>query len=193
MKEIIAQNRTGVICHVFLPDATNDDNSGRTGLTNATANLSIVVMRPGDAAPTVYSGANIETITTIGTWVAPTAGRVRIREISAANMPGWYELQFENALFATTASSLGGMITCTNLIVATPFAIQFSDPFFRLLLEGSEDLLQALRLIRASGVGKCNGGGTPTMNFRDAADSKNRITASVDANGNRTAVTVDGT
>ncbi len=34
--------------------------------------------------------------------------------------------------------------------------------------------------------------GTTTITFRDLADSNARITATVDANGNRTAVTLDG-
>lgn len=43
-------------------------------------------------------------------------------------------------------------------------------------------------------AGKSSGGGTATIVFRDTGDTKNRISATVDANGNRTAVgTVDGT
>jgi hypothetical protein len=49
-----------------------------------------------------------------------------------------------------------------------------------------------MRIILAATAGKSDGGGTSTINFRDAADIKNRITATVDANGNRTAVTLDG-
>jgi uncharacterized protein (DUF1786 family) len=42
-------------------------------------------------------------------------------------------------------------------------------------------------------AGKASGGGTVTVKFRDHADAKDRITATVDASGNRSAVTLDGT
>lgn len=52
-------------------------------------------------------------------------------------------------------------------------------------------LRQALRIMLSALGGKADGAATTTMHFRDQADSKNRITATVDANGNRTAVTLD--
>jgi hypothetical protein len=39
--------------------------------------------------------------------------------------------------------------------------------------------------------GKASGLETTTAVYRDSADTKDRITATVDANGNRTAVTLD--
>lgn len=60
------------------------------------------------------------------------------------------------------------------------------------VLEGSLNYDDALRLILAALAGKSDGGGTTTIHFRDQADSKNRITATVTTDGNRTAVTVDG-
>lgn len=51
---------------------------------------------------------------------------------------------------------------------------------------------QALRLIAAATAGKVSGGGTTTITFRNAvADSDNRIIATVDSNGNRSAITYD--
>lgn len=52
---------------------------------------------------------------------------------------------------------------------------------------------QAMRIILAALGGKADGAATATMHYRDMADSKNRITATVDADGNRTAVTRDAT
>jgi len=52
---------------------------------------------------------------------------------------------------------------------------------------------QALRLILAALAAKLSGAATTTVVIRDIGDSKDRITATVDANGNRTAVTVDAT
>ncbi len=51
---------------------------------------------------------------------------------------------------------------------------------------------QAVRLIVAANAAKVSGAATGTIVFRNAvADSKNRITATVDADGNRSAVVVD--
>jgi hypothetical protein len=52
---------------------------------------------------------------------------------------------------------------------------------------------QALRLILAASAGKLSGAATSTVIIRNVGDSKSRITATVDADGNRSAVTVDAT
>lgn len=60
-------------------------------------------------------------------------------------------------------------------------------------IETSITLRQALRLILAANAGKLSGGGTTTVVIRNATDSKDRITATVDISGNRSAVTLDAT
>jgi len=52
---------------------------------------------------------------------------------------------------------------------------------------------QALRLILAASAGKLSGAATTTVTIRNVGDSKDRITATVDADGNRSAVTTDAT
>jgi hypothetical protein len=60
-------------------------------------------------------------------------------------------------------------------------------------MEGTETARQKMNLHSAVLLNKSSGGGTTTSTFRDAADGKNRISATTDANGNRTAVgTRDG-
>lgn len=60
------------------------------------------------------------------------------------------------------------------------------------ITEGSETILEALRLIRAESAGLLSVSGT-TVTIRDAADSKDRITATVDSDGQRTSITTDAT
>lgn len=50
---------------------------------------------------------------------------------------------------------------------------------------------QAMRLVLSASVGKVSGAEVSHPIFRDTNDSKNRIDATTDANGNRTAVTLD--
>jgi hypothetical protein len=61
------------------------------------------------------------------------------------------------------------------------------------VIEGSTTLRQSVRLQNAVLLGKVSGAGTGTETFRDIGDTKDRVISTVDANGNRTAVTLDGT
>jgi hypothetical protein len=57
-------------------------------------------------------------------------------------------------------------------------------------VESGLTMRQALRLIAAATAGKVSGGGTTTITFRNAVDdSADRIIATVDSSGNRTALT----
>jgi hypothetical protein len=59
-------------------------------------------------------------------------------------------------------------------------------------IETGMTLRQALRLVTAATAGKISGGGTATITIRNAvADGANRIVATVDTDGNRTAITYD--
>ena len=60
------------------------------------------------------------------------------------------------------------------------------------ITDGSYDLQEMMRIIFSAIALKTAGGGTTTLTSRDLADSKDRITLTVDSNGNRTAVVLDG-
>jgi hypothetical protein len=51
---------------------------------------------------------------------------------------------------------------------------------------------EAINIMLAALAGKSTGGGTNTIKFKDQADTKFRITATVTADGDRTAITNDG-
>jgi hypothetical protein len=59
------------------------------------------------------------------------------------------------------------------------------------VVEGSTTLRQMIRGFAAALLGKASGLGTTTAVYRDIGDTKDRISATVDADGNRTAVTRD--
>ncbi|MDQ3832235.1 MAG: hypothetical protein M3315_01100 [Actinomycetota bacterium] len=122
MKYLPVRGQTGNIAFVFLPDSASTVGAGKTGLTNASAGLTISVRREKSAAVTAYSGANIGTIATLGTWVNPGTGMVNFKEVDATNMPGVYELHFVDALFDTsdTSRKLVGMVQATG-IAPSPF------------------------------------------------------------------------
>ena len=66
-----------------------------------------------------------------------------------------------------------------------------------LRVQGSNDVdtgysvRDALKLILSAVAGKVSGAETTTITFRNLPDDKNRIVATVDANGNRSSVTYD--
>ena len=58
-------------------------------------------------------------------------------------------------------------------------------------VEGSVSVVQSIRLANSALGGKASGLDTTNPIYRDLADTKDRIDATVDADGNRTAVTRD--
>lgn len=61
------------------------------------------------------------------------------------------------------------------------------------VVEGTHTAVQYMRLMAAALFAKLSGAATTTVTIRDVDDTKARITATVDADGNRTAITSDGT
>jgi hypothetical protein len=74
---------------------------------------------------------------------------------------------------------------------ALPTAAENADAVHDEAVDGATTFRQSLRLMNSALAGKASGLGTSTATFRDLADSKDRIVATVDADGNRTAVTRD--
>lgn len=58
-------------------------------------------------------------------------------------------------------------------------------------IESGYSMREALRLILSSAAGKLSGAGTATITIRNVPDTKDRIVATVDSNGNRESVTYD--
>lgn len=59
------------------------------------------------------------------------------------------------------------------------------------VIEGTLTLRQAIRLTIAMMAGKSSGGATATLKYRDYGDTKDRLTFTVDADGNRSVVVRD--
>lgn len=78
------------------------DNQGLTGLAHDTASLRISTIANNEETAVSYTsaGSTIETVTTIGTYSAPTATKVRFRVVDATNHPGLYEFQLADARFS---------------------------------------------------------------------------------------------
>jgi len=199
---------------VYLQDVRAVDGSGLTGLDSTSSGLRIDVIRELETTVTSYTvaGSTIETITTIGTYAAPTATKCRFKVVDGTNMPGLYEIHLAQALTGTGDASrnlivmirgAANLIPCVSevqltvadLEVAIPTADQNADALLDRTsgIETSWTLRQALRIILSSVGAKLSGAATTTVTIRDVGDVKNRIVATVDADGNRSALTLDNT
>ena len=118
MKEIIKRGATSNILRVFLQDSTSTTGAGKTALTNTSTGLIISTIADNEATATTYTAAatNVETVTTLGTFAAPTASKCRFREVDATNFPGVYEIHIADARYAVASSTqLLVSIQCTGV------------------------------------------------------------------------------
>ena len=96
-----------------------------------------------------------------------------------------------NKVVPDVAGTAAGLHSTTDTAIAGLNDITVAD-IKAGIADGTYDLEEMMRLIFSSCCAKVSGGGTTTITFRDGPDSKDRITATVDSNGNRTATTLDG-
>lgn len=123
----VARSTTGVIVRVKVLDSTLSTGAGKTGLTFSSSGLIISTIADNEATATAYTqaGSTIETITTLGTFAAPTATKCRFKEVDATNHKGVYEIQIADARWAVSSSrslliSLSGVtgIAETDAVIA---------------------------------------------------------------------------
>ena len=93
----------------------------------------------------------------------------------------------DKAGFSLAADQSAVTIGTVNTIAAGGI-----DGIWDEVIEGALTGRHVMKLNLAALAGKSAGGGTATITFRDNADGKDRITATVDADGNRSAVVLDG-
>ena len=97
---------TSNVFRVQLRSSTT--GQGLTGLTFSTSGLIVSTITDNEATTTVYTAtaSNLETVTTLGTFAAPTASKARFREVDATNHKGLYEIQIANARFAVASAKI---------------------------------------------------------------------------------------
>lgn len=110
-----ARGQTSVILRVKLR-STTAPYAGATGLSSSSSGLRIAVIADNEATTTAYTSAasNVETVTTLGVYSAPTSGKCRFRELDATNHPGVYEIQLADARL-NVSNSRSLMVSITGL------------------------------------------------------------------------------
>src|SRR3954447_26012113 len=127
------RGQTGVIVRVKIRKSVSPYD-GITGLTSGSGSLIISTIADNEPSATAYTaaGSTIETITTLGTYAAPTATKCRFREVDATNHKGVYEIQLADARFAVSNAkslivSIGGATNAAETDVVIP--LQDLDPY----------------------------------------------------------------
>jgi hypothetical protein len=101
------------------------------------------------------------------------------------------ELSNLSALVEDVASSLAGLGTQVAALSTSVSSTAVAEATMNAIVESTVSLRQSLRGINGVLLGKASGSSGSTTIFRDLADSKNRVTAVTDTDGNRTTVTVN--
>ena len=116
-----------------------------------------------------------------------TLGTFRVAVLKTGALAVWQDFMVVPA--NVWDSMFGSSALNVNVSTMSSAAVDsiLDDP-----VEGSFTMRQLLRLMASALFGKASGGGTATITFRDLGDSKNRITATVTSNGDRTTVVLDG-
>jgi len=163
-------------------------SASAAGVATATATGQLVVSGSGAAAGVATVSGNITAARAASgsaAGVATASGAVVAKGFMSASAAG-------SATVTATRYAIGymsGSIAPAITLEASAFSSYLLDEED---VETGLTMRQALRLIAAATAGKVSGGGTTTITFRNAvADGADRIVATVDSNGNRTAITYD--
>lgn len=170
---------------------TNNDKTGYSLTQSFPTNFGLisidgsgrVLLQPAQA------GVTIPTVTTVGTLTTYTGNTpqtgdsyTRLGAPTLANIAA--DIQSRLATVGYTAPQNATILAA---IAALPTLAQ-------ILAGGNVDgftIEQTFKLVLAAVAGKISGAATTTVVARAASDSKPRITATVDVDGNRTAITLD--
>jgi len=128
---------TSAILNLKIRDSSANTGAGKTGITSATSGLLISTICDNEATPTEYdaAGSTVETIATIGTYVAPTATKCRFKAVDGTNNPGVYQLMLANARFAidgarelniTVSGPSGGAQTDVKVLLTGPNNVPYN-------------------------------------------------------------------
>jgi hypothetical protein len=109
------------------------------------------------------------------------AGRFDTLDTSIGDLP-------TNAELATALAGADDAVLAAIAALTIPSASANASALLAAAFEGAETVQDFLRLSRAVLYGESDGQATGTVHYRDKADTKNRVTGTVDVDGNRSAV-----
>ena len=103
------------------------------------------------------------------------------------------DLNWQNVVYVVSTGGSALTPSESAKLMAIPNDTDNAAAILAAAVDGTVTLAESLRLQNSVLLGKVSGAGTGTETFRDLADTKDRIVATVDSSGNRTAITRDAT
>jgi hypothetical protein len=164
---------------------------------------------PGASGGIALVGSNMGSVASVT--AAVTVGAINANVITAASIAAsalngkgdWLSAAGTRSALGMSAANMDAQLAGIDADVLTrlaatsyvtpPTAVQNAAAVLAAAVEGGMSLEEVLRVVLSSCALKTIGAGTSAFRTRDLADGKDRIVASTDSRGNRTAVTVDGT
>lgn len=144
-----------VMVRVFVQDNSLTTGKGLTGLTSASTNLQITTQRELDTAVTIYTGANIEEQTTVGTYQAPSSSaKIRFKAVDDTNDPGTYELQFHNSAAGAFGTGDASRYMQIRVDEITTTALKIAPCKKEIMLTADDP--QVNKITAGSGAGQLN-------------------------------------
>jgi hypothetical protein len=183
-----------VLIGPFIDDT--DGKTAKTGLTLAQADIRLSknagnMAQKGDATACTHDELGYYTCP-LSTTDTGTLGSLKLMVHQAGSLPVFHDYQIVTANWydaMCSTDSLDVNLNADQSAAAVGLSAAAVDAVLDEVVEGSTwTMRKLLKLLSAVVLGKSSGGGTNTLVFRDLDDSANRLTATVDANGNRTAV-----
>jgi hypothetical protein len=94
----------------------------------------------------------------------------------------------------TMPAQISGLnnLSAAQVTAAVPTVAQIVTGVWAQVIESGYTALASMRIMLSALAGKLSGAATTTIKVRDVTDAKDRITATVDTDGNRSSVTLDG-
>ena len=98
----------------------------------------------------------------------------------------------ENSILANTTTQVIPQNSAGLIITSGGGGGTTATEVWQQVIEGTLTAEEMMRIMLSGLAGKLSGAATTNVKIRDVADSKDRIDATVDSDGNRTDVTLDG-
>ena len=127
MADLRKHSSTSNIFRFLLNNSIN--GQGYSGLNNTSSGLLISTICDNEATPISYSATgSIQNIGTLGTYVAPSGGMCRFKEISSGYHPGLYEFQFEDSRFSVdSAKRMVITVNGPQYLIASNYEVQLTQ------------------------------------------------------------------
>ncbi len=189
------RGQVSIVLRIKIFNSSVSTGAGLTGLSSTSSGLIISTIADNEATATAYTVAasNVETVTTLGTFAAPTAGKCRFREVDATNHKGVYEIQLADDRYGVSNAksllvSVAGATNAAETDVVIP--LRDLDPF-----DAVRAGLTALPNVASGSAGSLltSGTGTSQLNVSGGKAAANMVEIAGQTATAATAVTFPAT